>query len=452
MGNLLSSLVTVADSMRTVQKAIDVSSNNVTNANTPGFVRQDLSLVAKRFELDHALPGGVGDQGLISSRRAFLELGVYEQAGREGRYAQLTSNLERLEPLLDVTAQGGVSGALDNLFAAFSQWSVNPNDQPSRQRVIDRAADLGNAFRFLSGSITASVSDAAAETGALVGQVNRLGQRILEYNVEVRQDRRKLEDPGLDAQVHAALEELSGLVDFDLIRSEDGSFTVQLGGQTPLVIGDHTFPVSVEAGNGPIVLRDSLGRDITGQIGAGKVKGILEFADSSAGVLLDDVNTLAAAVADQVNGTLANGVDRNGVPGAELFSYDNVTGAAASLTVTSITADELAAAAIDAPGGNANALDLAALSTSRVVNGYSFSQFLGQTAGQLGQTLGNARESARTHELLLGQARQLRAASSEVDLNAEAVKLVAFQRQYEANAELVRVLNSLTETMLGILR
>jgi flagellar hook-associated protein 1 FlgK len=451
MGNLLNSLVTVAESMRTVQRAIDVGGNNVTNANSPGFVKQDLALVAKRFDLPNALPGGVADAGLRSSRRAFLEQGVHEQAGREGRFSQLASSLERLESLVDVTAQGGVSGALDDLFAAFSQWSVNPNEIPSRQRVIDRAGDLATAFRYMAGSINAAAHDSDAELSAAVTQINRLGQRIQEYNIEVRADRRKLEDPGLDAQVHAALEDLSALVDFDLIRGDDGSFTVQVGGQTPLVIADRHFPLAVDTSGPTLVLRDFAGKEITAQVNGGKLKGLLEFRNNSTSGLLAEFNTLAAAVADQVNLALENGLDRNGNPGVPLFSYDPA-GAAASLRVSGIAADELAAAAIDAPGGNANALAIASLSTTRVVNGFTFTQYLGESAGRLGHALGNARDSSRTHELLLGQARQLRARDSEVDLNEEAVKLIAFQRQYEANAELVRVLNSLTETMLAILR
>ncbi|MEZ5352173.1 MAG: flagellar hook-associated protein FlgK [Bryobacteraceae bacterium] len=452
MGNLLNSLVTVADSMRTVQRAIDVSSNNVTNAKAPGFVKQDLSLVAKRFDLPNALPGGLGDNGLLSSRRAFLEQSVYEQSGREGRFSQAASNLERLEPLLDVAAPGGVAGALDDLFGAFSQWSLNPNEIPSRQLVIDRASDLSAAFGFLAGSITSAAHDADAEIGATVEQINRLGASIQAYNIEVRSDRRKLEDPGLDAQVHAALEDLSALVDFDLIRADDGSFTVQLGGQTPLVIADRHYPISADSSGSSLVLRDQAGKDVTAQISAGKIKGILDFRNGSTGALLGGLNTLAESVATRVNALLTAGLDRNDQPGGELFSFDAAGGAASTLRVTGITAEELAGASIDAPGGNGNALELASLATSRELDGFTFTQYLGQTAGNLGHEVATARSSARTHELLLSQARQLRAQETEVNLDEEAVKLIAFQRQYEANAELVRVLNSLTETTLGILR
>ena len=61
-------------------------------------------------------------------------------------------------------------------------------------------------------------------------------------------------------------------------------------------------------------------------------------------------------------------------------------------------------------------------------------------------------ESCRAETLLLAQARNLRATETEVSINEEAANLVAFQRQYEANAELIRILNSLTETTINLIR
>jgi len=128
------------------------------------------------------------------------------------------------------------------------------------------------------------------------------------------------------------------------------------------------------------------------------------------------------------------------------------TRAAGTIPVNDLTTTDLAGASAGAPGGNGNALALADLGRSRDLDNFSFGQFFGNMAGKVGRSLTNARNDENTQGLLLSQPRNLRSSESEVSLDEEAANLVAYQRQYEANAELVRILNQLTETTINIIR
>ena len=105
-----------------------------------------------------------------------------------------------------------------------------------------------------------------------------------------------------------------------------------------------------------------------------------------------------------------------------------------------------------APSGNGNALALSDLAHAPLVDNLSPSQFICSLAGRVGSALGNSRSDEKTQGLLLAQARNQRAKGSEVSLDEEAASLVAFQKQYEANSELFRILSSLTETTLNLVR
>ena len=96
--------------------------------------------------------------------------------------------------------------------------------------------------------------------------------------------------------------------------------------------------------------------------------------------------------------------------------------------------------------------DQPAIGRSPRIDDFSFSQFFGNIAARVGRALSSARDDQETHSLLLSQARSIRAETSEVNLDEEAANLIAFQRAYEASAELIRVLNSLTEATINILR
>lgn len=453
MPSLLASLNAAAGSMRAFERALATVQNNVTNASTPGYARQQADLVAQAFHQELELPGGVTISDLVSTRDELAERAVRRQASKHGRLAQLAAGLAQLEPVLDISEGSGVAGALDGLFRAFSQLSVTPNDLTARENVIGRARDVAAAFRTTAGSLLETRDHANREVRAAVEEINRLAGVIRGINVEIRNDRRKLNDAGLDARLHAALEELSELVDFEALRADDGSVTVLLGGQGLLVIGASAYELQADFSGAQTAVLDHAGQAVTGLVHEGRLAGLLEVVNQNIPSYLNSLNLLAQTMADRINGILAAGVNLNGQPpSVNLFTYNAAAGAAYTLAVTGITAPEIAAAYPTAPGGNENALDLAALATSIEINGASFSGFYGWISSQAGQALASARAGAEAQSALLVQARSLRSEVSGVDLDEEAAAMVQYQRAYQAAARLITVLDELTETTLAMLR
>jgi flagellar hook-associated protein 1 FlgK len=453
MPSLLASLNAAAGSLRTFERALAAVQNNVTNASTPGYARQQADLVAQAFHLELELPGGVTISDLVSTRDELAERAVRRQASRHGRLAQLATSLARLEPVLDIREGSGVAGALDRLFQAFSRLSVTPNDLTARDNVIGRARDVAAAFRTTAGSLLEARDETNREVRATVEQINRLAHEIRDINVEIRNDYRKRNDAGLDARLHAALEQLSELVDFEALRADDGSVTVLVGGQGLLVIGASAYELQADFSGPQAAILDHTGQAVTGLIREGRLAGLLEVANQNIPNYLASLDLLAQTMADRINTILASGVDLNGQPPpVNLFSYNLAAGAAYTLAVTAITPDQIAAAYPAAPGGNDNALDLAALATSIEINGASFSGFYGWISSQAGQALASARTGAETQSALLVQARNLRDQVSGVNLDEEAAAMIQYQRAYQAAAKLITVLDELTEATLAILR
>lgn len=453
MGNLFATMGSAAGSLKAFESALGVASNNITNAQTPGFARQSLSLVAQRMVPELGLPGGVAAGDLLSSRKAYLEQGVRLQLGREGYHTQQAFNLEQAEPIFDIAASSGVAGALDGLQQAFSQLSVTPNDLPARQGVLRRAQDLAHAFNFTASALANAATNTNTELTQSVNTINRIGQVLRNLNVEFRSDSRKLADPGLDAQVHSSLEELAEIVDFNVLRADDGTFTVLIGGQTPLVMGENLYELSADLSTGSPALLDYQGKDITGQISGGKLRALVEFRNDVLQGLQTDLDFLAEQIADGINLQLQAGVDLNGQPPfRDLFTYDPSRGSAITLSVTDIAPEELAAALPEAPGGNGNTLNLAGLFNSRAVNNFTFTQYFGEIAGRVGKLLDVARQDARAQSQLVAQSKALRAEASGVSLDEEAANLIVFQRAYEAAAQLIRTLDEMTETLINIKR
>jgi flagellar hook-associated protein 1 len=344
MGSLFTSLLNSAGALQVYGREFNAVENNITNANTPGYARQDLPMEAMPFDPANGIPGGVAAGPLQNSRSDYLEQSVRNQQQQLGFAQQRVQDLGQVTPLFDLTAGSGLPSALNSFFNSFSQLAVNPNDAATRQSVIAQASQIAQAFNQNATGLQQASGNVDSQTRANVSQINQLAGQIASLNAQFASTSGAATDAGLDAQMHAALENLSQVANFTVIRTNDGGYNVYLGGQTPLVLAQSQYAIQADFSSPQTVLRDAQGNDVTSQITQGSLGALLQEKNTLLPGYMTQLNTLAQSFADQVNQGQANGVDQSGVPGANLFSYDQTSDAASSLAVTGITPDQIAAA------------------------------------------------------------------------------------------------------------
>jgi len=452
MGNLFTSLLNSTGALRVYGRTFNVLQNNITNANTPGYVKQDQVLVSLSFDPGRGMAGGVVAGPMINARSSFLEHSVRSQNELLGAASQHATDLGVVEGQFDLTSTFGVSSALNGLFNGFSQLAVNPNDTVARQGVIDLAGQAASAFNQAAIGLQSVSTNVDRQTRDTVNAINRLGEQIAGVNRVYRSNAGAAADAGMDAQLNAALEELSGLANYTLVRTADGAANVYLGGQTILVMGDRHLPVSADLSTPETIIRDAAGTDITGQIRGGRLGALVAEKNVILPGYMSDLNDVAVAFADNVNATLAQGVDRNGSPPPfDLFAY-NPGAPAATMSVNPLVPDQIAAAFATAPGGNGNAIAMAQLSGAPVAGGFTLSQAFGALGAKVGRDVANARNQQGQYQDTLAQARQFRSETTGVSLDEEAAKLLQFQQAYQAVGKLITVINELTESVMNIIR
>lgn len=450
--SLFAALSTAGEALQNYQRGISVVQNNVVNASTPGFARRRQSFVPKDFTPESGLMGGsrLGDRE--SFRTEFIEQGVRRQNTLLGRFAQLSLNLSQIEPLFDISGQTGIPAALNNFFGSLSALSVTPNDAGARQNVIAQAAHVAQAFQGTSNGLRSVESDARQQVSATVGKINVLAAQVRDFNSRVRENAGTADDAGLDARLHSTLEDLSNLVNIQVLRQDDGTVTILLGGQTPLVIGENHYEIEADLSQVAPVIRDVNGNDVSYLASAGRLGALLEVTGAILPGLVADLNRLGQSVSDSVNLTLAAGLDQSNLAGQPLFTYNVPEDAARTFAVTGLTGTQIAAADVSAPGGNGNALNLAALGRTPQVDGETFASFFGRIAGSAGRDLAAAQDGESSHSQLIAQARVIREQQQGVSLDEEATHLVELQRSYQAAARMVTVLDELTRTTIEMLR
>jgi len=479
MSNLFTSLVTTANALGVMERALEVSQNNVTNASTPGYAAQRMVLQAAEFEPQEGLIGGVCAGEIESTRDLYAEQAVRRQVESQGYFEQTAQSLSAVEPLFDVSGDKGIPGALSGLFDSFSAWSLQPNSTAARQTVIDSATTLADSFNQMSAGLTQASTDADRQMSQTVQQINQLGAKLQELNGARR--RGGLNDPGLDTQIQTTLEDLSQLVNVTSTNQDDGSVTVLIDGQTPLVVGEHLYQVGVRfalpasatpsspGAQGPARIVGSDGADITVQVTQGRLGGLLDVRNNVLPSLGGDayhegtINVLAKAVADRVNQLLTTGQISDGPPavqGKPLFTYDtsNDANVAQSLAIDpGITAAGLAAISPGPPSvANGTALELAELvnpkSDADKIDGLTYVEYYGQAAATVGSQLADAKTNQDFKTQMVSQAQSLRTEISGVSLDEEAILMMQYQRAYQANAKMVSVLTDLTQTVLDLIQ
>ncbi len=479
MSNLLACLVSSADTLQTYGRVLETAQNNVANASTAGYAKQRVDLYALPFDPAGGVTGGVAAGELVSARNEFAEQAVRQQTTGMGYQQQLVDSLTALQSNFDISGNQGIPQALNNLLQSFSAWGATPGNQAARQSVVQRATDLAQTFQQAANNVSTQTRNAEQQIGQTVDQVNQLVGEIQGYNRIALQGNKN--DPGLSANMHSAVEQLSTLADVHSTFQSDGTVSLLLNGETPLLLGEQQFKISSSLyqpqepppinTNAPANVRIQAydGSDITSKTTGAQLGALLHLRNQILPTIMGDgyqpgdLNTMAKQFADRVNQLLTSGNITDGPPpqpGVPLFTYDtnNPTSIAASLSVDpGVTPDHLAAISPGPPEvSNGVPLALSALASpvqdADKVDGLSFSQYYGQLAGRVGTALNDAKNNQEVQQSLLTQAKDLRQQYQGVSLDEEATILMTFQRAYQANSKFISVLDQLTQTAIDILK
>jgi flagellar hook-associated protein 1 FlgK len=475
MGNLFSALNSASQSLQAFEQAINVTQNNVTNANSPGYADQVPQLISQEFQSDTGVSSGGVQELTQDTRSTYADTAVQQQLSLQGMYQQLQTTLAPLQTVFDVSSSSPIPSALNQLFQSFSQWSTQPSNTNYQSAVIDAAQQTAAAFQQAAVQLNQIQASTTQDIQSTVAQINQDAGAIQTYNQQISEQAQP--NAGLSAQLESTLENLSSLANVQVIKGIGGMVTVLLGGQTPLVEGvqvnaiqavNNTASNSGNPGAAPnISIEDSNGNDITSQITAGGLAGLLSVRNNllpsliGGGQQVGGLNTLAKSLADSVNNVLAQGSTTTtppAQPGSPLFTYNAAApaGIASTLAVSStITGSQLAAADVGPPPvTNGAALTLASLDSTSPgpVGGQGFTQYFASLTSAVGNAANNANTSATSQSQLVAQAKSLQQQVSGVSLDEEAIRLVQLQSSYQAASKVVTVIDQLTQSLMNMVQ
>jgi flagellar hook-associated protein 1 FlgK len=474
MGSLFSALDSASQSLQAFERAMDVTQNDVTNANSPGYANQVPELISQDFQTDTGVNAGGVQELTQDTRSSYADTAVQQQLSLQGMYQQLQTSLAPLQNVFDVSSSSPIPSALNQLFQSFSQWSTDPGNSNYQSAVMDAAQATAQAINHSAVQLSQIQTSTNQDIQSTVTEINQDAAQIQTYNEQIAQN--PTPDAGLSAQLENTLENLSGLANIQVVNGIGGQVTVLLGGQTPLVEGNQVNAIQAvndtasNAGNPgaapTISIEDSNGNDITSQVTSGSLAGLLSVSNTllpsliGGGQQVGGLNTLAQGLADSVNNLLEQGTTSTTPPyaaGTALFTYNAAVpaGIAGSFAVSStITGSQLAAGSPGPPYSvNGTALTLAGLDSTAAgpVDGQGFTQYFGSLTSAVGYAASNASTEATAQSQLVAQAQSLQQQVQGVSLDQEAIQLVQFQSSYQAASKVVTVIDDTLQTLMTMI-
>lgn len=440
MSNLFVSMNAAASALQAFDRALAVTQNNLNNATTPGYVRQDAVLTAGAFDPLTAQPGGVRTQ-VRSAGNAYAEEVVRSQSSALSRANAESTALTYIAQVLDYSANGGLNGALQQLLNSFSDWSDAPGDSSLRQNVLIQAQQLVGAFRQTSYHLLQYAADLEQQARQLTDTINGLTAKL--RDLAQARGPGGFSDAGAEAQFNAAVQELSELADVSVSWQQDGALALRLGPETAVVLGGKWSSLDLSVDAPGIRVKTANGIDLTDRISGGELAGVLQARNQVLASLLGDgeapgdLNLLAQRLADRVNSL------QQEAGGEPLFVYQEASPAATLELNPDLDASGLAEGAAAALGAMADASD-----SRDQVDGLGYSAFFARLSERIARQQVAAQDRRSHHEELLQQAHDLREQESGVSIEEETVNLLQLQRAYQAAARMISVLDELADTLL----
>ncbi len=324
MANILASLGAAAGNLGAFGQALAVTQNNVGNATTPGYARQRINFEALPFDLFGGESGGVAVESVQSIRDQFLDQQVITATQNQSYFQGLVQALAQVEPGFPLSGNLSIGATLDQFFNSFSALSTSPNDFTLRQQVLQSAQTLATAIHSSYSSLTSERASLDQQASVLVNQINSLTAEVAHLNAARSTGGANVDNSANQTRLAQVLEQLAGLVDFQIVRQSDGSLSLVLRGGTPLVTGTASFNLQAAPTASQLEIRDSLGNEVSPSVTGGQLGAVLNLRNMNIPAYLGQLNQLAGTVADAVNTQLAQGRDLAGLPGKPIFQYTSL--------------------------------------------------------------------------------------------------------------------------------
>lgn len=306
----LNSIMNIATSgMSAAQTQLRVVSDNVSNVNTPGYIRK---VADQQAWAQHGVGTGVEITRIRLATDRFLQAASLNAGAEAGRQNVRYELFDRIQSLFgDPGADSGFFSQIDSLFAAFGASAENATSGPMRQDAIYKTQAMFDESARIAKQIQAVREDADGRIQSAVERTNGLLEQIEKLNVEIaKANVVGADSTGAETAQASLINELAELMDVRTTPRSVGGVEIRTGAGI-LLAGQGAAKleytrggaVSAESAFDEIWVTEpnSQRRPLSAGLASGEIKGLMELRDVEAPAAAERLGELMTRLADELN-------------------------------------------------------------------------------------------------------------------------------------------------------
>jgi len=461
MSDINTMMSLAGQALLTQQQAINVTSHNIANVNTPGYSRQQL-IMTTNTPLDSSIgPMGTGVSADAIERvyDRYLSAQINNESQGLGRWDAQKDAVQMVEMIFNEANGSGLNEAMSEFWNAWQSLASDPDGATERQVLVTASEVLATTFNQLHADLSQSRQDLDLMVQGTVADINRLSEQLVDLNAKiVSSEAGSLSANDYRDQRELVLSKLAELIDINSFEDATGAVSVSVASGRPLVIASQNYQLSTEtnlAGLEEVVWVDNDGNttNINAEISGGELKGLLEVRDVMISDYLTRLDTLAGKIIEDVNLQHQAGFDLYGAEGVDFFMGTGAADLEVNPYIVGDT-DRIAAAAeaTTVPGDSRNAIEIANLQYELNMGGtQSYSDYYGAIVRDVGNEVLKSDAYYNHQSDMMVQLENQREAVSGVSLDEEMINLIKFQNAYTAAAKMITTADEMMQTVLQMI-
>jgi flagellar hook-associated protein 1 FlgK len=466
------------------QTALEITQNNVANANTKGYHRQEAVMKAGYPNRSMAFTSSAGQQNIgtgvyVESIKRF-SLDFYDtrfrsQLSSNAKYAMMTSLMTEVEINLADTSTDGIAKRLDDFFTGWQTISSDPDIVAVRDDLLERTYAMTRAFNNRALSLVQIQKDQNLAITQRVTDVNTIARQIGELNAEIGRSQGSNTQPNqlLDER-DRMLDQLSQMVGITSHVQDNGQVMVSIQGHA-LVMGNRTFELEAtpDPAKGNLVNVNWFDdpTDTPLKLLDGEIAGILYTRDTVITNQMQGLNDTVISLMNRVNALHRSGFDLDGNAGIDLFTAVPGQEALSFSVNSAITNSRMLAAATEtnAQGDGNNALVISNIMNTNIfpvrippitpltaaedpvfaTGEPSIRHFNSSRVTSLALEIRHSKTGQSDSENLMTAMDEQREQVAGVNLDEEAANMVKYQRAYQAAVRLMNVYDEMLDKIVN---
>ncbi len=307
--SLLSSIQLANNALRANQIGLQVVGQNISNANTPGYIREEVVFTpAPTQRVGNLLLGlGVEVDAIVQKVDKFL-LSRLRDATSDlfGAQTQEKTYLE-LETLLGELTDTDISSQLTRFFANVNEVLNQPDSLSSRNLAALTGEQLAGSLNLIAERAFGIRQDLDEQVRSLGDEINRLTEEIRKLNVQIAETEggniSNSDAVGLRDQREVALTRLSEILDVRIDEQPSGAANISVNGTFLVFEGSRREVKTAQSSDDGLTIASIQFADTNEPVNSasGQLGGLVTARDQVVAGFISALDEFASALAFEFN-------------------------------------------------------------------------------------------------------------------------------------------------------